>query len=58
MKVTGSAKQASKVWREFQSKTGLIQEIFMGTSFEEKQFGRQETNRKSINGGGAEIMQS
>lgn len=50
--------RASKVWWEFKSKIGLIQEIFTEMSFEEKQFGRPETNRKCKKGGGAEITQS
>lgn len=58
MKAKGSEKKASKVWQEFTSKIGLIQDIFMRMSFEEKQFGRPKTNRKSTKGEGAEMMQS
>lgn len=57
-KSRGVRKESIKVRKEFKSKIGLIQEIFMGMSFEEKQFVRPETNRKSIKGGRAEIMQS
>lgn len=37
------------MWREFKSKTGLIQEIFTGISFEEKQFGSPQVNKNSKN---------
>lgn len=58
MQAKGSGKKTSKVWQEFKSKIGLIQEIFMRMNFEEKQFHRPEANRKIIKRGGAEIMQS
>lgn len=63
MKAMGSGMKASEVWQEFKSKLGLIQEIFTGISFQEKQFGRPEMNnnkkkKEKEKGGGAEIIQS
>lgn len=47
MKAIGSGMKASEVWQEFKSKLGLIQEIFTGISFQEKQFGRPEMNNNN-----------
>lgn len=47
MKAIASGMKASEVWQEFKSKLGLIQEIFTGISFQEKQFGRPEMNNNN-----------
>lgn len=47
MKAMVSGMKASEVWQEFKSKLGLIQGIFTGISFQEKQFGRPEMNNNN-----------
>lgn len=59
MKAMVSGMKASEVWQEFKSKLGLIQGIFTGISFQEKQFGRPEmnnnNNKKNEKGGGQKL---